>query len=56
MREERKNDIEKTEADWGDHRVVQVFIRPEVFSIHMKGLKIRTLEEELGGGVGSSRG
>jgi hypothetical protein len=25
----------------GDHRLAQVFIRPEVFSIHMKGLKIR---------------
>jgi hypothetical protein len=25
----------------GDHRLTQVFIRPEVFSIHMKGLKIR---------------
>jgi hypothetical protein len=27
----------------GDHRLAQVFIRPEVFSIHMKGLKIRAL-------------
>jgi hypothetical protein len=25
----------------GDHRLAQVFIRPQVFSIHMKGLKIR---------------
>jgi hypothetical protein len=27
----------------GDHRLAQVFIRPEVFSIHMKALKIRAL-------------
>ncbi len=27
----------------GDHKLAQVFIRPEVFSIHMKGLKIRAL-------------
>ncbi len=31
----------------GDHRLAQVFIRPEVFSIHMKGLKIRALLSEV---------
>jgi hypothetical protein len=40
---QRGRRTEKTEADRGDHRVVQVFIRPEVFSIHMKGLKIPDL-------------
>ncbi len=28
----------------GDHRLAQVFIRPVVFSIHMKELKIRAQE------------
>jgi hypothetical protein len=34
----------KLKLTGGNHRLAQVFIRPEVFSIHMKGLKIRALE------------
>jgi hypothetical protein len=37
----------KLKLTGGDHRLEQVFIRPEVFSIHMKGLKIRALVMEV---------
>jgi hypothetical protein len=37
----------KLKLTGGDHRLAQVFIRPEVFSIHMKGLKIRALLAEI---------
>ncbi len=33
----------KLKLTGGDHGLAQVFIRPEVFSIHMKRLKIRAL-------------
>jgi hypothetical protein len=33
------NDREKLKVTGGDHRLAQVLVRPEVFSIHMKGLK-----------------
>jgi hypothetical protein len=39
----------KLKLTGGNHRLAQVFIRPEVFSIHMKGLKIRAQPSIYGG-------
>ncbi len=41
----RKSNREKLKQTGGDHRLAQVLVKPEVFSIHMKGQKIRAQEE-----------
>jgi hypothetical protein len=41
---ERKNDRKETKAHYRDDRLAQVLVRPEVFSVHMKLLKIQAQE------------
>jgi hypothetical protein len=40
---------EKLKLTGGDHRLAQVLVKPEVFSIHMKRLKIWAQEPEAVG-------
>jgi hypothetical protein len=48
----RKSKREKLKLTGGEHRLAQVLVKPEVFSIHMKGLKIQA----LGGRIPSKKG